>query len=113
MFESMKKKEERKEEKERKKPPKHRFKFICVFNEYDVRREGEFIAVKSELENVLAAKKINFMYGVGIQGLRRNAVISTSMKGSQILSVRVKELNRHIFFVGHIFQASSLPEHMG
>ena len=52
MFESRKKKDERKE---RKKPLKHRFKSICVFNESDVRRKGEFIIAPSELGNVLAA----------------------------------------------------------
>ena len=53
------------------------------------------------------------MYRGGIQGFRGSVAISTSMKGSQILSVHVKELDRHIFSVGHEFQVSSLPKHMG
>ena len=87
MFRSKKKKEERKEEKERKKPLKHKFKSICIFNESNVGRKGAFIATTSEIGNVLASRKINFVYGGGIQDLSGNATISTSMKGSQILSV--------------------------
>ena len=66
MFESKKKKEKRKEGKERKKLPKHRFQSICVFSEFNVGREGEFIATTNELGNGLPIRKINFMYGGGI-----------------------------------------------
>ena len=79
MFESKKKKEEKKEGKERKRPPKHRFKSICVFSESDVKREREFIVTVSELGNVLVTKKINFVYGGGIQYFRGNVVISVSI----------------------------------
>ena len=58
--------ESKKKKKERKKPLKHRFQFICVLGEFDVRREGEFIAVANELGNVLVTKKINFVYEGGI-----------------------------------------------
>ena len=47
-------KKERKQEKERKKPSKHIFKSTYVFNEFDIGREGDFIATASELGNVLA-----------------------------------------------------------
>ena len=82
MFESKKKKEERKEEKERKKPPKHRFKSICIFDEFDVGREEEFIVAASELGHILTIRKINFVYGGGIQGLKGSMVILASIKGS-------------------------------
>ena len=113
MFESKKQKEERKEEKERKKPPKHRFKSICIFSESNIRREREFIAIASEVGNVLAVRKINFVCGGGIQGLRGSATISVSIKGSKILSVHVKELDSHIFSIGHELQVSTLPQCMG
>ena len=57
MSESKKEKDEKNEEKERKRPPKYRFKSICIFGESDVGKEGEFIAVASELGNVLAVEK--------------------------------------------------------
>ena len=67
MFEGKKKKRRRERKKNKEKnPPRHRFKFICVFDESNVRREGECIAATSEQGNVLAARKINFMYGGGI-----------------------------------------------
>ena len=113
MSESKKEKEERNEEKEKKRTPKHKFNSICVFGESEVGKEREFIAAASEVGNVLAAKKINFIYGGGVQGLRGSAAIHASMNGSRILSVRVKELDRHIFTIGHDFQVSSLPERMG
>ena len=75
MSESKKKKEERK------KPPKHIFHSICVFGESDVGKEGEFIVVTNELGNVLAARKIHFVYGGGIQGLRGSAVVLACRKG--------------------------------
>ena len=62
MFESKKKKKERKEGKERKKPPKHRFKSICVFDEFDLWRKREFIVITSKLGNVLVTRQINFIY---------------------------------------------------
>ena len=97
MFES--KKKDRKEGKDRKKPPKHRFQSICVFDKSNVGEKGEFIAATNELGKVLTARKINFMYRGGIQGLRGNAALSTSRKGSQILSICIKELNRQIFII--------------
>ena len=111
MSESKKEKEERR--KEKKKPPKHRFKSICVFGESDVGKEGEFLAASSELGHVLASRKINFVYGGGIQGLRGCAALSASYRGSTILSVRVKELEGHIFSIGYDLQVSNLPERMG
>ena len=60
MSESKKKKEERE------KLLKHRFQSIYVFGESDVRKEGEFVATANELRNVLAARKIHFVYGGGI-----------------------------------------------
>ena len=48
-----------------------------------------------------------------MQGLRGSAMIWVSMKGSQILSVYLKELDGHIFFVGHELYVSSLLEYMG
>ena len=101
MFDSKKKKEERKERKKRKKPPKHRFQSICVFGESNVGREEEFIVAANELANILIARKINFVYGGGIQGLRGRIVLSVSRKGSQILSICIKKLDRHIFTIGY------------
>ena len=63
MFKIKQKKMERKEGRERIKPPKHRFKSICVFDEFDVGREGEFIVGISELGNVLLARKRNCVWG--------------------------------------------------
>ena len=40
-------------------------------------------------------------------------MILSSMKGSQILSVYVKEMDRQIFFIGHELQDASLPKHLG
>ena len=107
MSESNKKKEERKT------PLKCRFHSICIFGEPDVGKEGEFVAAAKELGKVVAARKIHFVYGGGIQGLRGSAALSACRKGSQILSVRIKELDRHIFTVGYDLQVSSIPERMG
>ena len=54
-------KRKRRERKEKKRPPKHRFKSICVFNEFDVVREVEFIVATSELGNILVIIKINYV----------------------------------------------------
>ena len=80
---------------------KHRFQSICVFGESDVGKEGEFVATANELGKVLSARKIHFVYGRGIQGLRGNVTLSACRKGGQILSVHVKELDRHLFIVGY------------
>ena len=70
MSESNKKKEERKT------PPKCRFHSICIFGESDVGKEEEFVAASNELGKSLAARKIHFVYGGGIQGLRGSAALS-------------------------------------
>ena len=56
----------RKKEKEVKNSLRHRFKSICVFNDLEIRKSGEFLTVASDLGNVLAARKINLVYGGGI-----------------------------------------------
>ena len=52
------------------------------------------------------------MYKGGIRGLRGSMAISTSIKRSKVLSVQVKELDGHIFSIGHELQVSNLLEHM-
>ena len=54
-----KRERKKKKEKERKKPPKHRFKSICVFSKFEVRRVKDFKVVVSELGNVLVARITN------------------------------------------------------
>lgn len=103
------------EKKEEKKgiTPKCRFKSICIFGETDFVQDGEFLNAAKELGGALAARKINFVYGGGIQGLRGSVAISATTQGSKCLSVKVKELDGHIFSLGHELQVSSLPERMG
>ena len=62
---------------------------------------------------MLATKKIIFVCEGGIQGLRGSATISISIKGSQVLSVHVKELDSHIFSIRHELLVSSLLKHIG
>ena len=44
----------------------HRFKFICIFGELEIMKNREFLTTTSDLDNVLAARKINCVYGGGI-----------------------------------------------
>ena len=73
-------------------------------------KNGEFLTVASDLGNALATRKINFVYRRGIQGLRRNATIFASIKGSKVLSVIVKELDDKIFCIGNMLRVLSLLE---
>ena len=61
-----KKMSEIKKEKDIENPSRYRFKSICVFSDLEVGKSGEFLTVVSDLDNVLAAKKINLVYGGGI-----------------------------------------------
>ena len=103
------------ERKEKKKgiTPKCRLKSICIFGETDSGKDGEFLNAAKELGTALAARKINFIYGGGIQGLRGSVAISAITSGSKGLSIKVKELDSHIFSLGQELQVSSLPERMG
>ena len=92
-----KKMSERKKEKEIENPSRHKFISICVFSDIETENSGEFLTVVSDLGNVLATKKINFVYGGGIQGLQGSTIISASIKGSKVLDVIVKELDDKIF----------------
>ena len=58
---------------------KYRFKSICIFGKTDFVKDGEFLTVAKELGNALAAKKINFVYEGGIQGLRGSMAISATI----------------------------------
>ena len=80
--------------------PKCIFTSICIFGEIDMEKNGKFLTTAKELGNELAARKINFVYGGGIQGLRGSVAISTTIKGSKGLSVKVKELDGQIFSLG-------------
>ena len=93
--------------------PKCRFTSICIFGETDVGKDGEFLTAAKELGNELADRKINFVYAGGIQGLTGSVAISATIKGSRGLSVKVKELDSHIFSLGDEVEVSSLPERMG
>ena len=44
----------------------HRFKFICVFIDLETGKNREFLTVTSNLDNTLAARKINLVYEGGI-----------------------------------------------
>ena len=76
---------------------KYRFKPICIFGETDEGKDREFLTAAKELGTALAARKTNFVYGGDIQGLRRSVAISAITSGSKGLSVKVKELDSHIF----------------
>jgi len=89
------------------------FKSICIFGETDLGKDKEFIPTANELGRALAARKINFIYGGGIQGLRGSVAIAATMNGSKGLNVRVKELENHFFSLGKELRVSSLPERMG
>ena len=60
---------ERKKEKDIENPSRCKFTSICVFNDLETRKNGEFLTATSDLGNTLAARKINLMYKGGIQGL--------------------------------------------
>ena len=66
---------------------KYRFKSICIFGETDEGKNREFLTAAKELGIALAARKINFVYGGGIQGLRGSVAISALINGSEGLSV--------------------------
>ena len=53
------------------------------------------------------------MYGGGIPDLRGSATLSASKKMSQILSVYIKKLDRHIFTIGYDLQVFNLSECVG
>ena len=93
--------------------PQCRFTSICIFGDTDVGKDADFLIAAQDLGKALAARKINFLYGGGIEGLRGSVAISATMKGSKGLNVRVKELEHHIFSLGQQLQVSSLPERMG
>ena len=76
-------------------------------------KDEELLTAAKELGNALVARKMNFVYGGGIQGLRESLAISAIIKGSKGLSVKVKELDGHIFSLGQELQVLSLPERMG
>ena len=87
MSESKKQKVAREEKIER--PPKRRLKSICVFGESDAGKDEEFKIAANALGLLLADKKINFVYGGGVQGLRGSAAISAAINGTQVMSVRI------------------------
>ena len=47
-----------------------RFKTICVFGGSNFGKDREFMKAASEIGTVLAARKINFVYGGGSLGLK-------------------------------------------
>ena len=57
---------ETKKETEVESPSKHQFKSICVFNDLETEKSGEYLTAVSDLGNVFIAKKINLVYGGGI-----------------------------------------------
>ena len=57
---------ETKAEEEDKKPSKHKLISICVFGEYDIGKDGEFLQAAREFGHVIARRNINFIYGRGI-----------------------------------------------
>ena len=107
-----KKMSERKKEKEVENPSRRKFKFICVFNDLKTRKSGEFLTAASDLDNALAARKINLVYGGGIHGLWGSIAISASIKGSKILDVVVKKLDDKTFDIGNELRVSSMLERM-
>ena len=90
------------------KTPKYKLKSICIFGEADIKKGREFLTVASELGNALVTRKIDFVYGGSIKGLKGSVVIFTSIKVSKVLSVCVKELDGHIFSIRYELQVSSL-----
>ena len=102
---------ERKEEKEVENPSTQKFKSVCVF--CDLEKSGEFLIAVSDLGNVLATRKVNLVYGEGIQGSRGSTAISTSIKGNKVLGVIMKELDDKSFGIGNELRVSSMPEWIG
>ena len=62
--------------------------------------------------NVLVAKKINFVYGGGIQGLWGSIVIFVSIKGGKVLGVVVEELNDKSFGIDNELMVLTMPKWM-
>ena len=93
-----------------------RFKTICVFGGSNLGKDREFIKAASELGVVLAARKINLVYGGGSLGLKRCVASSALVGGSKVMGIVLKQLatkNILSHTLGNELRVSSMHEKMG
>ena len=93
-----------------------RFKTICVFGGSNFGKDREFMKAASEIGTVLAARKINFVYGGGSLGLKGCVASSALVGGSKVMGIVLKHLaakNILSHTLGNELRVSSMHEKMG
>jgi uncharacterized protein (TIGR00730 family) len=70
----------------------HHIRNICVFGGSSSGKEKEFLESANHLGQVLAERKIHFVYRGGSLGLMRGVSIAAFLGGSQVLGVVLKAL---------------------
>jgi hypothetical protein len=70
----------------------HQIRNICVFGGSNPGKEKEFLESANHLGQVLAERKIHFVYGGGSLGLMGGVSIAAFLGGSQVLGVVPKAL---------------------
>ena len=99
-------------ENEVKNPSMCKFKSIYIFNDLETGKSEEFLIATGDLDNVLAIRKINLVYGGGFQGLWKSIAISASIKRSKVLCIVMNELDDKSFCIGNELRVSSMLERM-
>ena len=106
----------RREEKESEEKARRRFTSICVLGGSNLGKDREFITTASYLGKILAARKINLVYGGGMHGLKGCVAASAFVGGSKVLGVVLKDLpnkNDTQYTFGSELRVTSLPERNG
>jgi len=73
-------------------PSSHHIRNICVFDGSNPGKEKKFLESINHLGQVLAERKIHFVYGGGSFGLMGGVLITAFFGGSQVLGVVPKAL---------------------
>ena len=96
-------------------PPRRWFKTIYVFGGSNLKTDREFAKAASELSRVLAATKINLVYGGGSLGLKGCVASSALTEGSKVIGIVLKHLaikNILSYIMGNELRVSSIHEKM-
>ena len=89
-----------------------RINTICVFGGSNLGKDGEFQHAASTLGKALAARKINLVYGGGIQGLKGCVAGSALTKGCNVLGVGLKNGGTSYFTLGTELKVATMHDRM-
>mgnify|MGYP002733406741 CR=1 FL=1 len=89
-----------------------RFANICLFGGTHLGKDAEFQNAARDLGKTLAARKINLVYGGGVQGLQGSVAHTAITKGCKVLSITSRDDGTSKFSLGTEIKAVTMSDRL-